>query len=277
MKICLRAHDLGKSTSKDLAEKIHNLGFDGVQLAINKAIIGQTAQPGTLNDDLASEIKNDFNSLGIEVAMIGSYFNPVHSNKALVENNIMKFKEHLKYGKKMGTHYIGSETGSFNDDKWTYHPLNRTEEAYQEVKRIFGELVDYAKDVDVNIAIEGADGHCIYHPKQLKRLIDDINNDHMFVTVDIYNWLNINNHQDHTLIFDECLDLFGDKIVIFHLKDYIIKDQQLVKVGLGLGLMNLDYMLTRIKEDNPNSYLIFEGVMPDDIVSSLELVKKYVK
>ena len=156
MKIGVRVHDFGKSDPKTLAKKAKAVGFNGVQLVLNKAVEGETGLPGSLTKSKALNIHNAFAAEGLEIFMMGAYFNPVHSNKELVKTNIKKFKEHLKYLNDFDGHFVGSETGSFNDDKWTYHPLNRTEEADQEVKRIFEELAGYAKDVDGNIALEGA-------------------------------------------------------------------------------------------------------------------------
>ncbi len=276
MKISYRAHDYGKCSTTELADRISKHDFNGVQLAINKAIDGLTAEPGTLNENLGKEIKDAFKAKNLEITMLGSYFNPVHSNKELVKKNIVKFKEHLKYASSFGTKYVGTETGSFNDDKWTYNPLNRTEEAFQEVKTILSDLLITAKEYDTYMTIEGADGHCMYEPKQLKRMFDEINNGYMKIIVDIYNYLNLTNYQDNAKIFDECIELFGDQIVIFHLKDFIVKDDKLVQVGLGQGIMNLEYILPRIKQYCPNANLIFEGVKPEDIETSLALVKKYI-
>lgn len=134
MKIFVRAQDLGKKDAPTLAKEIKALGFDGLQLAINKAIEGETAWPGELSEARAKEIAKTFLDEGLEIPLIGSYFNPVHSNKELVKRNISKFKMHLDYSHFFNTKYIGSETGSYNDDKWTYNPLNRTEEAFEIVK-----------------------------------------------------------------------------------------------------------------------------------------------
>ena len=148
MKIGVRVHDFGKSNAETLAKQAKEVGFDGVQFVLNKAVEGETGLPGTLNKEKALEFQKAFKSEGLEIFMMGAYFNPVHSNKELVKTNIAKFKEHLLYLNDFDGHFVGSETGSFNDDKWTYNPLNRTEEAYAEVKRIFGELADYAKEVN---------------------------------------------------------------------------------------------------------------------------------
>ncbi len=275
MKIFVRAHDLGKTDEKTLAKQIADLGFDGLQLAINKAITGETAAYGEITNERVNEIAKAFFDEGLTVPLIGSYFNPVHSNKEGVEKNIKKFKQHLEFAHLLKADYVGSETGSFNDDKWTYNPLNRTEEAYQEVKRIFGNLAEHAKKVGSNLSIEGADGHCMYSPKQLKRLVDEIDNGHVFVTIDVYNFLNEENYSKdyQRKVIDECIDLMKDKIRNIHLKDFTMNEKPLLKVGLGEGLMDLEYILTKIYQNVPQANLIFEGVPKDKMASSLKYVK----
>ncbi len=277
MKIGVRVHDFGKSDAKTLARKAKEVGFDGVQLVLNKAIEGETGLAGSLSKEKAYSIHQDFANEGLEIFMMGAYFNPVHSNKDLVAQNIAKFKEHLLYLNDFDGHYVGSETGSFNDDKWTYHPQNRTEEAFLEVQRIFGELAGYAKSVGGKIALEGAYGHCMFEPKALKRLVDSIDNGTVFYTVDIYNYLAIDNYQNYKDIFEECLSLFAGKIVIFHLKDFVIADGKLKQCAIGKGLIDYPYLLGRIQETNPNAYLIFEGSKPEDMVESFHFVKNILE
>lgn len=276
MKIFVRAHDLGKSDEKTLAKKVHEIGFDGIQLAINKAIEGETAKYHEISEERIKEIAKAFKDEDLGVCLLGAYFNPVHSNKDLVKANILKFKEHLLFAHLFDTLYVGSETGSYNDDKWTYNPLNRTEEAYQIVKGIFKDLADYAKEVNSNLSIEGADGHCMYCPKQLKRLVDEIDNGHVFVTVDVYNFLNEENYspeyQRH--IIDECIELFGNKIKNIHLKDFTMDEKPLLKVGLGEGLMDLKYIVKKIQCEIPDANLIFEGVPANKMESSLKYIKE---
>lgn len=275
MKIIVRAHDVAKTDEKTLAKMVKDLGFDGLQLAINKAITGETAAYGEISNERVKQIAKAFKDEGLEVPLLGSYFNPVHSNKEGVIKNINKFKEHLSFAHEFGADYVGSETGSFNDDKWTYNPLNRTEEAYQEVKRIFKDLADYAKEVNSNLSIEGADGHCMYSPDCLNRLVREIDNGHVFVTVDIYNFLNEQcydqEYQRKTI--DRCIELMKDKIRNIHLKDFTMNEKPLLKVGLGEGLMDLEYIITKVYENIPTANLIFEGVPRESMETSIKYVK----
>ena len=68
--------------------------------------------------------------------------------------------------------------------------------------------------------------------------------------------------------------MFADKIVIFHLKDFIVTDGALKQCAIGKGILDYSYLLKRIKETNPNAYLIFEGSKPEDMQESLSFVKE---
>jgi len=276
MKIGVRVHDFGKSDAETLAKKAKEVGFDGVQLVLNKAIEGETGLAGTLSKEKANYFYETFKKYGIDICMLGAYFNPVHSNKELVNNMIAKFEEHLKYENDFHAGYVGSETGSFNDDKWTYNPLNRTEDAFKEVKRIFSRLAKCAEENNAKIALEGAYGHCMYEPKALKRLVDEINSKSIYYTVDIYNYLSIDNYMNYKEIFEECLELFKGKIVIFHLKDFVIQDGALKQCCIGKGQIDYNYLIRRIKETNPDSYLVFEGSKPEDMQFSFDFVKNLI-
>ncbi|MBO5542813.1 MAG: sugar phosphate isomerase/epimerase [Acholeplasmatales bacterium] len=273
MKIGVRVHDFGKSNAETLAKQAKAVGFDGVQFVINKAIEGESGKAGTLNDEKVKAFADAFHNEGLDIVMLGAYFNPVHSNKQLVSDNIAKFKEHLAYENKFGAKFVGTETGSFNDDKWTYNPLNRTEEAYQEVLRIFKDLAKTAEENNANMAIEGAFGHCMFEPKALYRLVSEINSNNVYYIVDIYNYLAISNYENYKEILEECFKLFKGRIVIFHLKDFIIEDGALKQCAIGKGLLDYDYLLKRMNEEAPDAYLIFEGSKPEDMEFSYNFVK----
>ncbi len=272
----VRLHDLGKKDAETLAKNAQEIGFDGVQFVINKAIEGESGLKGTLTNDKINSMAKAFKNHNLKVMMLGAYFNPVHSNKEKVNTFIDKFKDHLSFAHQFDCSYVGTETGSFNDDSWTYNPLNREESAYQEVKRIVKELLDYAKEVNSNVAIEGAYGHCIYKPSLLKRLFDELDNGHFQIIVDVFNYLYIGNYEERFNILNECLSLFGEKIKVFHIKDFIVQNDKLIQVEIGKGIMGWDKMLPLIYKSCPNAFLVFEGVKKEDMVSSYKYFKNLI-
>ena len=269
MKIGIRGHDIGKYNSQDFVHALKEKQIKTIQLVLNKALFDYQRP---ITPEKATILAQPLIASGIDVAMLGAYFNPVHSNEKIRKEAIQNFKDHLMVAELFKTEYVGSETGSYNDDKWTYHPQNETEEAYQKTLFVFQDLVKVAEKVQKKVAIEGAYNHVISTPQRLKRLVDDLNSDHVSIIVDLFNYLNINNHTQYKSIFDECIHLFQDRIVIFHLKNYIIEEGKLRQVSLEKGRFDYFYLLSTIKKSCPQATLILEGITGDEITPSIDFI-----
>jgi sugar phosphate isomerase/epimerase len=209
MRIGVRAHDVGTYEFGELIKRIKALEFESAQIVLTKAVIGEN---GLLDEAKALNYKMILNHYGIRAAMLGAYFNPLHSNLQKKMESMSKFKNHLDYAPLMDCLYVGTETGSYNDDQWTYNEKNRTEEAYEEVLRVFKDLCGHAQNTKANVAIEGAFNHVIYSPLHLRRLLDDLRPNNAKVIVDLYNYLNITNYEERYSIFDEAIRLLKDEI-----------------------------------------------------------------
>ncbi len=277
MNIGIRLHDLSNESYKTIFKKCKNAGFDYIQLVFKKALLGDDNKPMLFSKENALKIAPYLKEAGVKVAMLGAYFNPVHSNKSLVKENIEYFKEHLKYCSLLGTKYVGSETGSYNDDKWTYNPKNQTETGYKESIKVFKELVKYAEECGSYVLMEPAYGHIMYDVKTLKRCFDEINSEHLKITIDIYNLLYIKNYENYKEIFHDALMTFKDKIKIIHLKDFNVIDDSLKQCGLGKGIIDFNFIIDEISKYSKNATLIFEGVTGDDIETSLKYIKNIIK
>ena len=274
MQIAFRTHDLGVKGLENLIEKARKCGISAVQLVAYKFMDDVKYAPYQLNAQNAAAIGKAFADAGITVSLIGAYFNPVHSDKQKVENGKAVFKEYLKYSKLLGCPVVGSETGSFNDDKWTYNPLNRTENALQTVIATFKELAVYAKQNGVFIGMEGAAGHVCYDVKTLKRAIDGVGEDNVKVIFDIYNYLDASNYKNYLDILDEGLKAFAGNILVFHIKDCVFEDGKLKQVAPGKGMFDFNKILGKIKAYDKNATLVLEGTAGGDIVPCSEFIKE---
>lgn len=261
-KIGVRGHDVGKYNVKELSNEIKSFGFRGVQLVFKKALINQSY------DNL-----DRFKDFHVDIYMLGAYFNPVHPNKDEVVKGINYFKDMLSIQNKLNASYVGTESGSLMGSPWGYMKENHTDETFETLFPVFEDLLNHAKKVNGKIAIEGAWNHVLYSPKRVNEFVRRLNSDNLFVTVDLYNFLNINNYKDQNKIFDEALSLMKDKIKIIHFKDYIVEDGKLKQVGLGQGLMDYPYLIKKIKKELPDVYMIFEGVKREDLKLSLKYIK----
>lgn len=254
--------------------KCKDSGISAVQLVAYKFLDEIKYAPDGIDGQKAARIGKAFKDTGISVPLIGAYFNPVHSDKEKVARCKQVFKDYIDCCGQLGCDIVGSETGSFNDDKWTYNPLNRTEEALQTVVSTFKELALYAKERGAYIGMEGAAGHVCYNVATLKRAVDEINADNVKIIFDIYNYLDASNYEKYLDILDEGLKTFAGKIHIFHIKDCVFGDGKLIQVAPGKGMFDFKKILSRIKAYDKDAFLVLEGTTGDDIVPCTQFIKR---
>jgi len=272
MRLGIRGHDLGKDTPVNFAKSVVDAKLESIQLVLPKAIDFPSEVPPILNDDLTTAVKHALVEHGVKVAMMGAYFNPIHSDKELVAKTVENFKNHLKKAKFFGTDYVGTETGSYNDDQWTWHENNDSEEAFQEVLRVFRELLPVAAEAGTFLTIEPAYHHVISTPARLKRLVDELDSPHVRVIFDLFNLLHKGNTDEQRVLVDEMVENFNDKIVIVHAKDFILADGELVQVAPGKGNLDYPYLISRLRTLQTTPDIVLEGVVGEDIAFSREFL-----
>ena len=272
MKLMVRAHDLGVKGAENINKKLCELKLDGVQFVAYKSIDGVACSPNQINKEQAREISQSLKKNGKDIALIGAYFNPVHPNIAKIENGIAVFKDYLSLAKDIGCDYVGSETGSYNGDPWIYHPMNHSDEALDRVVDTFSALAEYADLHGVNIAMEGAFGHVCHTPERLKEAVDRIGRKNIRYIFDLYNYLDISNVDSAYDILNRGISLLGDRILLFHIKDFIIEDNKLKQCGVGKGVLDFDRILNTIYQHNPNAVLVLEGTVGDDLHFAVSLL-----
>ena len=265
MKICIRAHDLGNKGTEAILSSISQLGIDGVQMVCYKAYDDIAYAPGAITAEKAETIGQAFAAAGKMIPLVGAYFNPVHSNREKAERGFTVFSEYLQHCRAMGCNYVGSETGSYSDDPWVYHPRNRTEEGLDAVVNTFSKLCDIAAEHGATVAMEGAAGHVCYNVATLAEARRRIGKP-TAVIFDLFNYLDADNQFDYLSILEEGLKTFAGEILLFHMKDCLLvpgKDPE--QVPLGTGQLDMEAILRRIKAYDPNAVLTLEGTVGQHI------------
>lgn len=273
MKLMVRAHDLGVKGADNINKRIKELDIDGVQLVVYKSIDGVSYAPDQLDQARANEISRSIKNGNKEIALLGAYFNPVHPNSEKINNGIDVFKDYISLANDFGCKYVGSETGSYNGEPWIYHPLNHSDEALDRVVSVFSDLAEFAEPFGISIAMEGAFGHVCYTPRRLLEAAERIGKQNIRFIFDLYNYLDISNVNDTYKILDEGLSLFGDKILLFHIKDFIIDGGKLKQCGVGKGILDFDRILNKIYKSNKNAILVLEGTTGDDLPFAISYLK----
>ena len=273
MKVCIRAHDLGVSGTEQILSRLDSLGIDGVQMVCYKAYPDIAQAPGAITRDKAIRIGKDFADAGKVIPLVGAYFNPIHADKQKVQNSLEIFGDYLRVCNAMGCDVVGSETGSCNNDEWTYHPGNRTEEALQGVVRAFSQLCDVAADCGSTVGIEGCAGHVCWNVETLARARQMIGAKTK-VIFDLYNFMDADNQGDYLKILDKGLETFAGDIQVFHMKDCVLTNgQKPVQTPFGKGGLDLRKILGKIKAYDRNAALVLEETTGDDIEHAVMTIK----
>lgn len=277
MKLFIRAHDLKVSGEDAIVEKLNDYNLDGVQLVAYKCLDDVKYEPNSITRERAEAFSNVFKKHDKSVALIGAYFNPVHSVKEKVDKGIKVFEDYLKYSKALGCNIVGSESGSYNDDKWTYNPENRTFSALSRTADVFKGLCKTASNYGAYVGMEGAYGHVLYDVDTLDYATKKIGADNIKIIFDLYNYLDISNVNDRYEILKHGLKTFKDKICVFHIKDCVVKDGKLCQCGVGKGIFDYDVILEEIARYDKNANLVFEGTTGDDIPFAVEHIYSKIK
>ena len=262
MRIGVRAHDFGKLAAGELAGRIAAKGLCCVQLAVNKAIAGMELVPGRgdLNPGLAWEIGRAFAGHGVQIAVLGCYINLSHPDPATKAPLLAYFKEHLRYARDFGCGIVATETGSLNAD-WSFHPGNRTEEAFAALVPVVAELVAEAQRFGVVLGIEGVASHVLNSPRRIRRLLDEVKSNNLQVVFDPVNLLSLDNHRDQDRIIMESFDLFGERIAIIHAKDFVVEGNTLTQLrtgGGGRGELHYGVLMDCLKARKPGISILLE-------------------
>lgn len=273
MRLCIRAHDLGVKGTEAILNRLDDLGIDGVQMVCYKAYDDIPYAPGAITAEAAAAIGQAFAEKGRMIPLVGAYFNPVHSNREKAARCTEIFAEYLQQCNAMGCQFVGSETGSYSDDPWVYHPRNRTEEGLNAVVDTFSKLCDIAQAQGSMVAMEGAAGHVCWNVATLAEARRRIGKPTK-VIFDLFNYLDETNQYDYLSILEEGLKTFRGEILLFHMKDCrFIPGGQPKQVPLGTGDMDMEAILRRIKAYDADAVLTLEGTTGADIPHAVTTIK----
>ena len=272
MRIGVRAHDFGKLPAEELAARISARGLSCVQLALSKAIAGIDLKPGELNPGMAFHIGQAFHRHGLQIAVLGSYINPIHPDPEIRRALLDLFKEHLRYARDFGCGVVALETGSVSAD-YSYHPDNRGEPAFQMFLSSIARLVQEAESFGVIVGIEGVTNHVVPTPASMRKVLDAIGSNHLQVVFDPVNLLSADNCRDQDRIMKEAFDLYGDRIVAVHAKDFIAEKGEWKTVRAGRGSLNYGLLLGLIRQRKPYVNMLLEEAAEDTVEECLRFLQ----
>ena len=130
---------------EETAQKIRALDFNTVQLDLHFKDVD--LGPGEITEAKAKQVRDTFRDHHLPICCVSGYTNIIHPDKAEREKRVGYLKEIIRNARHFGTPYVISETGTYNTESdWVAHPKNKTEEGFEECRKVIADLAQTAYD-----------------------------------------------------------------------------------------------------------------------------------
>jgi len=235
MRLCLNDSGIGPPYDASMENKIkivHDIGFRVAGITINV----------NANDDEIRLVKDLFAkyNMAFGPGAGGSYFDPDPAKRRTKTDHVRRM---LEVAGKLGCPTIRVAGGSMDPGNvWMHHPENHTQKAFDLFVENTMELVPYAEAAKVAICPETTQWTIIDGPKRMREFVDRCGPDYVKVVFDFVNHMTYDRVYDSGSFAKRVVGELGDRIGVFHVKDVMVQDSQLVshidEAPLGTGLLD---------------------------------------
>ncbi len=272
----------------ETARKIRGLGFNTVQLDMHFKDLDVSS--GQITKDKCIRIRETFRDHDLPICCISGYTNIVHPDPAERQRRLGYLKEILRHAQYLGTPYVISETGTYNSDSdWVAHPKNKTEEGFEECRKVIADLARTAYDHGAIFLLETYVNNVVGSIEETVRMFAEVDHPALGLLMDPTNYFETHNIDRMDAILRQVFDTLSDKIRIAHAKDVkrsgADKGEKHADIGdadaheshtfrgvgeielpaPGLGALNYDLYLQRLARKHPNIPIIIEHLDEADV------------
>jgi sugar phosphate isomerase/epimerase len=273
MQLGIRLHDIKKAPLPERLQIAAKQGFACGHLALSKVISEYSVSDSALTPGLACYLKKIFAEAGIDIAVLGCYLNLATPNEESLKKNQERYLANIRFASLLGAGVVGTETGAVNE-AYKFEERNHSEEALQIFVKNLRPVVEYAEKMGVIFAIEPVFKHIVCSPQRARRVLDEINSPNLQIIFDPVNLLDISNYQNREQIFREAVEMLGKDIAVVHIKDFIVKDGELVSVAAGTGEMDYSEIIRFIKKEKPYIHATLENTVPENAEAAGKYIRK---
>lgn len=270
----MRCHDLcAKGSMDEVFDAVKDHGIDQIQLAFGKSIADYDFNYGHYSPGFGRMIRKKLDERNIHVAILGCYINPTNPDEGERQKAVQRFIEHLKYAKAIGADMVGTETGRY-DANFKVVPYTYTEGCYQLLLKSMREIVAAAEKLGVIVGVEAVHDHTLYCPEMMRRFLEDIDSPNVEAILDPVNLISAENYTNQEEVIRNAFKLYGDRISMVHVKDFVLNDGQPRFAHVGDGLFHYEPLMECLKKDKPHITMLLENSNAERYHGDVEYLQK---
>lgn len=263
MNIGIRLHDTRPGTLAQRLAFAKAQGFSCAHVALSKVLddFSMAEAPEKLTRDYALQVRKDFDSAGLECAVLGCYLNLADPNPERRARTQEIYKAHLRFAPMIGARVVGTET-FLNPESDIKDPAG-SEEAFRLFMDALRPVVKCAEECGALLAVEPVWYHIISTPERAVRMLEELPSDNLRIILDAVNLISPENAERAPEIIENAISLLGDRVEILHMKDFVLTaDGKMEACACGLGSMKYERLLAfGAAKDLP---MTLENTVPDN-------------
>lgn len=207
-------------------------GLTAIQLDF--AAAGLASMPETIQDSVVAEIRRETQARGIAIAGVLGTWNMIHPDATERQAGLRSLRAIAAACPALGTRVITVCTGTRDrESMWRRHPDNDLSDAWDDLVRTLREALPIAREHNVVLAFEPEPANVINAATKGRRLLDELGDDHLMVTMDPANVVATDRSRAPLAVLAEAFALLGGDIAIAHAKD-LDADGRFCAAGTGI-------------------------------------------
>lgn len=267
----IRAHDMKENPFEVVVKTMKEYGLNHTQLAPFKQFARELKNMTDLSPGFANRIRHILEAEQVDIGVLGCYINLVHLDDEVRQKELQKYYSALRLAKNFGATLVGTETGSVGNG---YTRDNYTEEAFERMIESVTWMTEEAEKWGVTVGIEPGVNHPLHNIDKTERLLKLVPSNNLQLILDPINLLDVTTYHDQVTITEDAINRLGDRVAVFHLKDYRIEEGKLIFVPLGQGIMDIKPILKYAKYERPYIQISLEETKESNLIESLAYIQQ---
>lgn len=245
MNIGIRLHDTKPGTLEERLAFAKAQGFSCAHVALSKVLddFSMEEAPEKLTEEYARRVRQDFDTSGLECAVLGCYLNLADPDPDRRARTQEIYKAHLRFAAMIGARVVGTETYANPESRFT-DPAPESEEAFRLLLDSLKPVVRCAEETGAVLAVEPVWYHIISTPERAARMLEELPSDHLQIILDAVNLISPEKADRAEETVRRAVSLLGDRVRILHMKDFVMTpDGKMDACACGLGSMRYGQLL----------------------------------
>lgn len=276
-----RGHDVTwGDTPERLAEGLSGYGVHTTQLALGKSFPDLPSGADAINPGMGMRIRRIMAERGIDIAVLGCYFNMTHPNPDAREAGLRKFEAYLANARFFGAPMVASETGSVDAAPGRFTEENFSESMYRQALDSIRRLVAVGERFGTMVGVEPGANHPIHDIASTERLLSDIDSPWLGIVFDATAYTTPDGRtvdgSTQLQIANEAFDRFGERIMAVHISDFTVEPSDATACGMnirrcdaGKGILDIEGIVRLANERRPWIPVILEHTTDDAIAQAV--------